>query len=87
MTIKEEFKSDINRQKDELENKLKQLEQDISLISNQLITSQERIKNLSNQNTELNIVKKNLEEIDRLHQKSQLSEIINSAKTFIEFTN
>ena len=84
---KEEFKSDINKQKDELENKLKQLEQDISLISNQLITSQERIKNLSNQNTELNIVKKNLEGIDRLHQKSQLSEIINSAKTFIEFTN
>ena len=77
----------INKQKDELENKLKQLEQDISLISNQLITSQERIKNLSNQNTELNIVKKNLEGIDRLHQKSQLSEIINSAKTFIEFTN
>ena len=84
---KEEFKSDINKQKDELENKLKQLEQDISLISNQLITSQERIKNLSNHNTELNIVKKNLEGIDRLHQKSQLSEIINSAKTFIEFTN
>ena len=84
---KEEFKSDINKQKDELENKLKQLEQDISLISNQLITSQERIKNLSNQNTELNIVKKNLEEINRLQQKSQLSEIINSAKTFIEFTN
>ena len=84
---KEEFKSDINKQKDELENKLKQLEQDISLISNQLITSQERIKNLSNQNTELNIVKKNLEGIDKLHQKSQLSEIINSAKTFIEFTN
>ena len=84
---KEEFKSDVNKQKDELENKLKQLEQDISLISNQLITSQERIKNLSNQNTELNIVKKNLEGIDRLHQKSQLSEIINSAKTFIEFTN
>ena len=84
---KEEFKSDINKQKDELENKLKQLEQDISLISNQLITSQERIKNLSKQNTELNIVKKNLEGIDRLHQKSQLSEIINSAKTFIEFTN
>ena len=84
---KEEFKSDINKQKDELENKLKQLEQDINLISNQLITSQERIKNLSNQNTELNIVKKNLEGIDKLHQKSQLSEIINSAKTFIEFTN
>ena len=77
---KEEFKSDINKQKDELENKLKQLEQDISLISNQLITSQERIKNLSKQNTELNIVKKNLEGIDKLHQKSQLSEIINSAK-------
>ena len=84
---KEEFKSDINKQKDELENKLKQLEQDINLISNQLITSQERIKNLSNQNTELNIVKNNLEGIDKLHQKSQLSEIINSAKTFIEFTN
>ena len=84
---KEEFKSDINKQKVELENKLKQLEQGISLISNQLITSQERIKNLSKQNTELNIVKKNLEGIDRLHQKSQLSEIINSAKTFIEFTN
>ena len=84
---KEEFKSDINKQKDELENKLKQLEQDINLISNQLITSQERIKNLSNQNTELNIVKKNLEGIDKLHQKSQLSEIINSAKTFIEFAN
>jgi len=84
---KEEFKSDVNKQKDELENKLKQLEQDINLISNQLITSQERIKNLSNQNTELNIVKKNLEGIDKLHQKSQLSEIINSAKTFIEFTN
>ena len=84
---KEEFKSDVSKQKDELENKLKQLEQDISLISNQLITSQERIKNLSNQNTELNIVKKNLEGIDKLHQKSQLSEIINSAKTFIEFTN
>ena len=66
---KEEFKSDINKQKDELENKLKQLEQDISLISNQLITSQERIKNLSKQNTELNIVKKNLEGIDRLHKK------------------
>ena len=84
---KEEFKSDVNKQKDELENKLKHLEQDINLISNQLITSQERIKNLSNQNTELNIVKKNLEGIDKLHQKSQLSEIINSAKTFIEFTN
>ena len=84
---KEEFKSDVNKEKDELENKLKQLEQDINLISNQLITSQERIKNLSNQNTELNIVKKNLEGIDKLHQKSQLSEIINSAKTFIEFTN
>ena len=84
---KEEFKSDINKQKDELENKLKQLQQDISLISNQLITSQEKIKNLSKQNTELNFVKKNLEGIDRLHQKLQLSEIINSAKTFIEFTN
>ena len=84
---KEEFKSDVNKQKDELENKLKQLEQDINLISNQLITSQERIKNLSNQNTELNIVKKNLEGINKLHQKSELSEIINSAKTFIEFTN
>ena len=84
---KEEFKSDVNNQKVELENKLKQLEQDINLISNQLITSQERIKNLSNQNTELNIVKKNLEGINKLHQKSELSEIINSAKTFIEFTN
>ena len=35
----------------------------------------------------INIVKKDLEGIDRLHQKSQLSEIISSAKTFIEFTN
>ena len=84
---KEEFKADINKQRDDLENKLKQLEQDINFVSNQLISSQERIKNLSMHNTELNFVKKNLEGIDRTHQKSLISDLIDSAKTFIEFTN
>ena len=84
---KEEFKADINKQKNELENNLKQLERDINLVSNQLISSQERIKNHSKHNAELNELKVNLESIDHIEQKSQLTNLIASAKTLIEFSN
>ena len=84
---KEEFKADINKQKNELENNLKQLERDINLVSNQLISSQERIKNHSKHNAELNELKVNLESIDHIEQKSQLTDLIASAKTLIEFSN
>ena len=84
---KEEFKADINKQKNDLENNLKQLERDINLVSNQLISSQERIKNHSKHNAELNELKVNLESIDHIEQKSQLTDLIASAKTLIEFSN
>ncbi len=84
---KEEFKADINKQKNELENNLQQLERDINLVSNQLISSQERIKNHSKHNAELNELKVNLESIDHIEQKSQLTDLIASAKTLIEFSN
>ena len=84
---KEEFKADINKQKNDLENNLKQLERDINLVSNQLISSQERIKNHAKHNAELNELKVNLESINHIEQKSQLTNLIASAKTLIEFSN
>ena len=83
----EQFKNDINIQKNELENQVIQIEKEISLVSNQLVSSQERIKALTEQNDELNKIKNELSNNSSNENKSDLSEIIDSTKLFIEFSN
>ena len=83
----EQFKNDINIQKNELENQVIQIEKEISLVSNQLVSSQERIKALTEQNDELNKIKNELSNNSSNENKSDLSDIIDSTKLFIEFSN
>ena len=83
----EQFKNDINIQKNELENQVIQIEKEISLVSNQLVSSQERIKALTEQNDDLNKIKNELSNNSSNENKSDLSELIDSTKIFIEFSN
>ena len=83
----EQFKNDINIQKNELENQVIHIEKEISLVSNQLVSSQERIKALTEQNDELNKIKNELSNNSSNENKSDLSDIIDSTKLFIEFSN
>ena len=83
----EQFKNDINIQKNELENQVIQIEKEISLVSNQLVSSQERIKALTEQNDDLNKIKNELSNNSSNENKSDLSDIIDSTKLFIEFSN
>ena len=68
----EQFKNDINIQKNELENQVIQIEKEISLVSNQLVSSQERIKALTEQNDELNKIKNELSNNSSNENKSDL---------------
>ena len=83
----QQFKNDINIQKNELENQVIQIEKEISLVSNQLVSSQERIKALTEQNDDLNKIKNELSNNSSNENKSDLSDIIDSTKLFIEFSN
>ncbi len=83
----EQFKKDINIQKNELENEVIQIEKEISLVSNQLVSSQERIKSLTEQNDELSKIKKELSYNSSDIDKNDLSDLIDSTKLFIEFSN
>ena len=83
----EQFKKDINIQKNELENEVIQIEKEISLVSNQLVSSQERIKSLTEQNDELSKIKKELSYNSSDIDKNDLSNLIDSTKLFIEFSN
>ena len=83
----EQFKKDINNQKNELENQVIQIEKEISLVSNQLVSSQERIKSLTEQNDELSKIKNQLSHSSSDENKNELSNLINSSKLFIEFSN
>ena len=83
----EQFKKDINIQKNELENEVIQIEKQISLVSNQLVSSQERIKSLTEQNDELSKIKKELSYNSSDIDKNDLSDLIDSTKLFIEFSN
>ena len=83
----EQFKNDINIQKNELENQVIQIEKEISLVSNQLVSSQERIKALTEQNDDLNKIRNELSNNSSNENKSDLSDIIDSTKLFIEFSN
>jgi chromosome segregation protein len=83
----EQFKNDINKQKNELENQVIQIEKEISLVSNQLVSSQERIKTLTEQNDELTKIKKEISQKSSDGNKNDLSNLIDSTKIFIEFSN
>ena len=83
----EQFKKDINIQKNELENEVIEIEKEISLVSNQLVSSQERIKSLTEQNDELSKIKKELSYNSSDIDKNDLSNLIDSTKLFIEFSN
>jgi chromosome segregation ATPase len=83
----EQFKNDINKQKNELENQVIQIEKEISLVSNQLVSSQERIKTLTEQNDELIKIKKEISQKSSDGNKNDLSNLIDSTKIFIEFSN
>ena len=83
----EQFKNDINKQKNELENQVIQIEKEISLVSNQLVSSQERIKTLTEQNDELIKIKKEISQKSSDENKNDLFNLIDSTKIFIEFSN
>ena len=83
----EQFKKDINIQKNELENEVIEIEKEINLVSNQLVSSQERIKSLTEQNDELSKIKKELSYNSSDIDKNDLSNLIDSTKLFIEFSN
>jgi chromosome segregation protein len=83
----EQFKHDINKQKSDLENQVIQIEKEISLVSNQLVSSQERIKSLTEQNDELNKIRKEISHNSPDGNKNDLSNLIDSTKIFIEFSN
>ena len=68
-------------------NQVIQIEKEISLVSNQLVSSQERIKALTEQNDDLNKIKNELSNNSSNENKSDLSDIIDSTKLFIEFSN
>jgi chromosome segregation ATPase len=83
----EQFKHDINKQKSDLENQVIQIEKEISLVSNQLVSSKERIKSLTEQNDELNKIRKEISHNSPDGNKNDLSNLIDSTKIFIEFSN
>ena len=83
----EQFKNDINNQKKEFENQIIQIENEISAVSNQLISSQERIKSLTEQNDDLNKIKNEISLNSSDVNINNLSNLINSTKLFIEFSN
>ena len=83
----EQFKNDINNQKKEFENQIIQIENKISAVSNQLISSQERIKSLTEQNDDLNKIKNEISLNSSDVNINNLSNLINSTKLFIEFSN
>jgi chromosome segregation protein len=83
----EQFKNDINKQKNELENQVIQIEKEISLVSNQLVSSQERIKTLTEQNDELVKIKKEISQKSSDGNKNDLSNLIDSTKILIAFSN
>ena len=83
----EQFKNDINNQKKEFEDQIIQIENEISSVSNQLISSQERIKSLTEQNDDLNKIKNEISLNSSDVNINNLSNLINSTKLFIEFSN
>ena len=83
----EQFKNDINNQKKEFEDQIIQIENEISAVSNQLISSQERIKSLTEQNDDLNKIKNEISLNSSDLNINNLSNLINSTKLFIEFSN
>ncbi len=83
----EKFKNDINNQKNELEKDVIKIEKEISSVSNQLVSSQERIKSLAEQNDELNNIKRGLDNSSSEIIKNNLTNLIDSTKLFIEFSN
>ena len=83
----EQFKNDINNQKNELEKDVIKIEKEISSVSNQLVSSQERIKSLAEQNDELNNIKRGLDNSSSEIIKNNLTNLIDSTKLFIEFSN
>ena len=83
----EQFKNDINNQKKEFEDQIIQIENEISAVSNQLISSQERIKSLTEQNDDLNKIKNEISLNSSDVNINNLSNLINSTKLFIEFSN
>ena len=83
----EQFKKDINNQKKEFEDQIIQIENEISAVSNQLISSQERIKSLTEQNDDLNKIKNEISLNSSDVNINNLSNLINSTKLFIEFSN
>ena len=83
----EQFKNDINNQKKEFEDQIIQIENEISAVSNQLISSQERIKSLTEQNDDLNKIKNEISLKSSDVNINNLSNLINSTKLFIEFSN
>src|SRR5210317_677263 len=83
----EEFKIDINNQKIDLEKQIENLESQITSISNQLVTSQERIKNLTEQNNEFLNEKEKISSIKNVTSKSDLEKLVLEIKDFIAFTN
>lgn len=84
---KEEFKADLLNHKIDLENQIKIFEQEISTVSNQLASSQERIKTLIAQNEEFLIEKKHLSSFSNEDNLLQLQNIIDATKEFILFSN
>ena len=83
----EQFKNDINNQKKEFEDQIIQIENEISSVSNQLISSQERIKSLTEQNDDFNKIKNEISLNSSDLNINNLSNLINSTKLFIEFSN
>ena len=83
----EEFKIDINNQKIDLEKQIENLENQITSISNQLVTSQERIKNLTEQNNEFLNEKEKISSTKNTNSKSDLEKLVSEIKDFITFTN
>ena len=84
---KEDFKADLLKHKTELENKIKLFEHEITTVSNQLASSQERIKSLITQNDELNFEKRKLSNESNDAGLKDLQNIIDASKEFIVFSN
>ena len=84
---KEDFKADLLKHKSDLEKKIKLFEHEITTVSNQLASSQERIKSLITQNDELNFEKRKLSNESNDAGLKDLQNIIDASKEFIVFSN
>lgn len=82
----EDFKNELKKDKESLENEFSQIEEQISNISNQLVSSQEKINFLTNETNNLTRQIKEFNSSELSSNREGLTEVIDLAKVFIDFS-